>query len=765
MMSRFNAKQLPLSLSGGMGLSGGLGMTAIAFIGVTFFLAGCSDALAQDEGDEPGGKPAAKDEERKSRPSNDPAVRALLATNPSTPAELLNAIDTLIDLRATSDAYALVRRLVAAKPDDEAWANLVDQFGSAIFLRLALNDDLQPEGRQVSDAALTAADRRARDPARLAKLIDELQDPSPAVRRGAMLRLMSGREAAIQALTAALVDPARRAGLPAIRAALASLGRDVPGPLVALLRSPQPAFQVEAVHALAELGQAATALDLLAPALLDTSPAEVRAAARDALIELIDRVPEADEAAAALSQQARSAFAEALQDQDLEQSAVLQWRWDEQKSSLAYALVAPLVARLDRAADLAGDAARLLPRRRESVWLSLAAQVEAEAFRAGIDQPQPAGPGTAAALLAAEDVDVVEGMLNFSLASGHTVAAAAAVRALGEIGRPEVLYRRQPQPSSLVEAARSGDRRLRYAALEAILRLKPARPYPGSSLVVEALGYLVGSFAAPRAMAADARSAEVELQAGLLATLGFETDVATSEREVVAQTISSPDYLFALIDYSLAAPTSGQLLQRLRRDNRTARLPIGIIASTDDLERARRLSRQTPLSTVIYRPVDAAGLDGQLQRLLAQAGQRFVPLAERQRQARQALEWLVEIASGRQDVYNLRRIETGLAAAVQIAELSPPAANVLGSLGTATSQRTLIDVASQLAQAPEVRRAAAHAFAASVARFGTLLTTGEIQRQYERYNESQRQDTDTQALLGSVLDTIEARAAADQADE
>jgi CheY-like chemotaxis protein len=734
---------------------------------VTFdlaFLAG--SANAQDEGDE-----AKATTKERPRLSNDPAVQALLATNPRTPAELLNAIDTLIELRALGDAYALVKQLAKTKPDEDAWANLVEKSGSALFLRLGRIEDLQPEGREISDAALAAADRRARDPQRLMALIDQLQDKSAAVRRGAMVRLLSGREAAVQALAAALVDPSRQAQRAAIRTALVQFGRDAPGPLVALLRSSLPIAQTEAIHTLAELGQSLTALDLLAPALLDSSPAEVQVAARDALVKLIGRVPDRDEATAALTRTAKSRFAEALEEADLEALPIVEWHWNGQKSSLDFSLSPPLAEHLDRAANLAGDAARLAPRRREVAWLALAARVEAEAYRIGIDQPAPTGPGTAAALLEAEDVDVLDGMLGYSLANGHTVAAAAAARALGKIARPEVLFHAQPQPGSLVEAARSGDRRLRFAALAAIMQLKPDRPYPGSSLVIEALGYMAGSFAAPRAMVADARSAEVERQAGLLASLGYETDAATNDREVVAQMIASPDYLFALIDFSLAAPTSGALLQRLRRDNRTARLPIGIIASTDDLDAARRLARRTPLANIIYRPVDEAGLQFQVERLLAQAGQRLVPLEERQLHARQAVEWLLELATAERDthnlrrVYNVRRAEPSLTVALQSPELSPIAAEVLAALGTASSQKSLVDIASQLGRPPEMRQAAAQAFAASVAQYGTLLTTGEIDLQYTRYNRSEQQDAQTQAILASILDAIEARAAADQADQ
>jgi CheY-like chemotaxis protein len=272
-------------------------------------------------------------------------------------------------------------------------------------------------------------------------------------------------------------------------------------------------------------------------------------------------------------------------------------------------------------------------------------------------------------------------------------------------------------------------------------------------------------------MVADARSAEVERQAGLLASLGYETDSATNEREVVAQTIASPDYQFALIDYTLAGPTSGQLVQELRRDGRTARLPIGIIASTDDLEAARSLAQRTPLTNVIYRPVDAAGLQFQLQQLLARAGQRFVPPEERRQQTRQALDWLVEIATTEQKIYNLRwtnnlrRIESSLEAALQTPEFSALAAKVLGTLGTATSQKSLVNLTSQIGRPEEMRQAAAQAFAESVSRYGTLLTTSEINLQYARYNQSEYQDARTQAILASILDAIEARAAADQADQ
>jgi hypothetical protein len=51
-----------------------------------------------------------------------------------------------------------------------------------------------------------------------------------------------------------------------------------------------------------------------------------------------------------------------------------------------------------------------------------------------------------------------------------------------------------------------------------------------------------------------------------------------------------------------------------------------------------------------------------------------------------------------------------------------------------------------------------------VARHGTLLTSGEILLQYDRYNQSETQDRQTQLVLASILDSVEARAAAEQTE-
>ena len=509
---------------------------------------------------------------------------------------MLQAVDTLLDLGAIAEADELLKQLAGQQLDDEALAGLAQQFGSSMLLKLTLAPDLQPAGKQFADAVRTAADRLARDPQRLADLIEQLKSPESAIRRGAMVRLRSGRDASIQALINALADAQQAESRPALRTALAAFGSDAVQPLLAVARSGSPELQAEAIAVLGRIGSSQVALHLLTPALLKQSEAAVRDAARSALKATLGRIPSPHEASAAL---------ERVRPIVLRRPP--QRRCRPGRKSPCLAVESAEVGTDERTrvgpGGGAGHCRRVGGRRQRTgaaghggaAIVSGRALAEAAALAAGIDAPLPEGAGTAHAVLAGQDADVLERLLIESLETDHPIAATVAARLLGQTGQEELLYRRSPQPSALVQAARHPDRRLRTAALDAIFRLKPSKPYPGSSFVLDALGYLASGSGAPRALAADARPLDVQVAAGLLATIGYETEVATTDRQALAAVVASPDYELALIDFSLAWPTSGQLLEQFRRDNRTSRVPIGIVASSEDLDRAERLARGASL--------------------------------------------------------------------------------------------------------------------------------------------------------------------------
>jgi len=317
------------------------------------------------------------------------------------------------------------------------------------------------------------------------------------------------------------------------------------------------------------------------------------------------------------------------------------------------------------------------------------------------------------------------------------------------------------RPSTLVEAVSHRDPRVRFAALEAVMRLRPRDRYVGSNQVLDALAYFISADGEARAVAADPRSHEARRLAGLLIELGYESEITTNPQSLVQAAIASPDVELVLIDFSLAAARSGELIQRLRRDSRTARVPVGIVVSPDDELRAKALAASLPLTAALIRPRETASLEYQLAAFLNTSGRPMIPAELRQARAVQTLAWMVDLAEDDaegSDVYDLRHLDERIAELVWIPEQTASAVTVLGRLGTPNAQRALVDFASQTRQPLDMRQAAAAAFGESLARHGTLLTTTEILHQYDRYNLSESLDRETQLVLASILDHLEAQA-------
>jgi HEAT repeat protein len=134
-----------------------------------------------------------------------------------------------------------------------------------------------------------------------------------------------------------------------------------------------------------------------------------------------------------------------------------------------------------------------------------------------------------------------------------------------------------------------------------------------------------------------------------------------------------------------------------------------------------------------------------------------VSAAERTRQAALALDWLAQLTRpDAEGLYDLSRVGEPVFAALGVPGLSGKACAVLGNLGTPEAQEALIDLASRKTSPLAERKAALEAFRTAVQRRGLSLTTAKIQLQYDRYNQSAKDDSATQAVLGKILDCIEA---------
>jgi hypothetical protein len=173
------------------------------------------------------------------------------------------------------------------------------------------------------------------------------------------------------------------------------------------------------------------------------------------------------------------------------------WTWDEAARGPVARRVPVDDARWMLAARYAREAYAVRPEVESVRLVYLATMLEEASFAAGLGNPLPSEKGSPAATAAAFGPNVLESVLALAVKDGHPAAAAAAARLLGKVGSADQLLYRSALPGPLVEATRNPDRRLRLAAAEAILRLKPTRPFAGSSQVTQALAYLINTSGRP----------------------------------------------------------------------------------------------------------------------------------------------------------------------------------------------------------------------------------------------------------------------------
>jgi hypothetical protein len=328
---------------------------------------------------------------------------------------------------------------------------------------------------------------------------------------------------------------------------------------------------------------------------------------------------------------------------------------------------------------------------------------------------------------------------------------------LGDIGSLELLLASDGRPRPLVLALYHGDRRLRFRAAEAVLKIDPQQSFPGSSRLTESLAFLVKTVGKRRALIGDPRTTQARSLVGMLIDIGFEANTAATGNETFRRAVGGSDFEFLLISDAINSPDANELIQMLRRDPRTATLPIGLIAREESLDNAHRLADSDPLTLAFPRPHDLATASYQARRLLSLAGRNLVTEKERLEQASAALGWLSRLAkeSHTYSFYDVLLHEDAIEMALYVPELSSQAADVLAWIGSPQAQRALVNVASQHMRPLAERQAAAKAFDIAARLRGIMLTTEEILQQYDRYNQSASFDEGTQNVLTSILDAIE----------
>lgn len=696
-----------------------------------------------------------------SMPRTDSAVEAILDSKPASPGELLRAAHLLSRLDRPDLAKQMLAQLMKEPPDEAGWTALVEQFGSAPIVAMASRADLQPEARQVADAALKAANSATQDAKRVAALVEQARAGTPAARQQAVAGLLAAREAAIAPVVSALAASTDAATQESFHGILVELGPKAVSPvLLGMLESHDASTAAAAATVLARMGDRSLAPFLFAPALAASSDPTLRQAAMAALAQLINKVPDSAEASALLARRARDYLAGKQRMTNVVDGQVRVWGWDEAAKAPAGRMVSEADGARNFAARFARDAARLAPADGALLRLRVLTMLEAAAFVEGLDKPLPNKPGTPAAEAAACDLPVLNDVLVEAMSSQHYAAAAAVARVLGQKGPADGVLQRGPKPAPLVAALRQGDWRLRMAAAEAIVALGPAQPFPGCTCLVEALNFVAAAGSSPRVLIGSPRTEDSLTTYAGLANLGYQLEAAAFGREWVRMAALSPDYEFVVLDPALDRPVSEFAIQELRRDPRTARLPVLVAGRADSMVRAEHIARQNSLAIAMPRPHDPQAIADQARQVLALEGPNYVPHALRRQHAAVAMLWLAELSRDKPWLFDLGQTQSVALAALTRPGLSASALEVVEKLGTPESQRAMVTLIGGEGVSPEFRQSVLAAFGRSRRAFGLLLTSDEILQQYDRYNATPASEKINKKLLTGLLDVFEAGRAA-----
>jgi CheY-like chemotaxis protein len=589
-----------------------------------------------------------------------PAVRTALELPRKEPRDFVQAILWLIDLGRPELAKPIMTELSKLPVTDAQRVAIVSEFGSQGMLHLASATELAPDGAAFADACMTAANAAATNPQRIAALVKQLSDPALDVRVIARNDLAAtgqvGATAALETL-AHETDPQRRAVLVE---AIELMHPLVDGPLLAMLETSDANLRSDVATLLQRL-----AVPQATPFLLASSASAERAVTT----------------ALANYQHGTPPFG--VDDSD----RVELWQWDDATKKLTSMRLPADEAQVLWIARLAAELARLRPNSYADQRQALVLRLESAGIAAPLPsgkgqaggalnsadppsrQPSPKGRGSSSIRLTQADPRMLNDALAVALKNNYSHAALAIVEALAGRGDANILITADGRPSPLADALNSPSRRVRFAALQAIMALNPAAPYPGSSRVPDTLTWFALGTGERQAMVAMPTNAAASDLAGQLAAYELAAEATNRGRDAVDLARAMPSLEIILIDMNILAPDIRQVLYELRSSPTTGDIPIALLAADGRLDDAKRLAAEHTRVIAVPRPHAPEALANIVADLAKLMTHDEVPAEQRTAQAEQAKKWLAQLSSGNRPFYTIRRMATFTPAAAR-----PPAA-------------------------------------------------------------------------------------------
>jgi CheY-like chemotaxis protein len=624
--------------------------------------------------------------------------------------------------------------------------------GMSVFLRLLQIPQFREEAKPLLERVNVAVRKSVGDPGRIAKYIKNLS-ATPEERAYAINELRRSGPLAVPQLVEALQTTEGAPEHAKILTVFAYLGKNIVPPLLAALDIDNTGLKLELLEILRQRADTDAVPYLWFPSASPDQPDLVRKKSAELLAFLLstrpDKLPPAN---AALTQEAERYYRHQVRFSPPNETTV--WSWDKDKKQLLSRTVTASEAEEFYGLRFAGQALQLDPGYPQAQIVFVSLGLEKGFERAGLDQPLEKGAPAVKEVLKIVSPDLLEAVLDRALADGRVPVMIGAARALGDLHHVAAARSKEQRPPALVRALYYPDRRVQFAAADALLKI-PGQPNPlAITRTVEVLRRAAATDAASQVIVGDANVVRAGQVARGVKEAGFEPIIVHTGRDALRVLNETAGVDALLVDSQLPDPGLPYTLAQLRADINGALLPVLITVPPAQLtlpkqEELRKLT--DTFKNVAVAPTSTTGgvLKNQLRTLIAGSIGQPLTDAERKADAAIAMLWLKRMALGEAKGYDVEPARDVILKNLSANDLGSLAIEAAGRLSGPAPQIKLADIVLDNNRPADIRSQAAEELVRHIQTYGLSIPANHVKSLQVLFEKSP--DAKLKANVAAVL--------------
>jgi CheY-like chemotaxis protein len=667
---------------------------------------------------------------------------------PETVQEYWTAIKFELELGAFKTAAMYLKGFMEKPPTEKDLLDIEAKDGMSSFLKLRSvakwsddpkeDEETKKRIEELIEAVTNIIKTHLADPQRIAKLVGQLGN-TPGERLYAIRELRRSGPYGIPHLVKELREAEQTDRFTAIVGALPYLSRDAMPALLAALDINDPILRtgiVDGIRKRPDLMLLTSQWDtnpvphLWYLAFSTKQPEYLRSMAKSTLAAILQTHPDKlPPARTELTREAERFYNHKVK--FINPQNVPLWRWNGQELILEAASASRAEEHHGlRFAQMALDIDPAYP---PAQVLALSIVVDKGVETAGLDKPLAAAPRLKE-LLTTINPDVVSAALDRAIDERRTAVALGTVRALGDLFEHRAGRGQHRSAPALVRALNYPDRRVQFAAADAVLRMPGPPPSQAPGRVVDILRRIVQSDPGTKVLIVDFNQDRGLLIGEAIKEAGFVPVVVRTGREALDRLREAADIDAILLDHETPDPGLRSLLPQLRQDIDIAQLPlfvtvpplaVGVRPPETTIQLQRIIE---PYRNVFLMPAsnDPEVLKPILTQRIAAAMGKPLDEEERKNTMNEAMVWLKRLSTGELPGYKANGAESAILKAMRNEELNAVAVEAAGRLPGRAAQRELASLVLDEAVRAEVRASAALELARNIQTNSLVLAKNQI---------------------------------------